>query len=205
MHNSLYVAYHFMSTCIVTMYTASHCCYLLLHTVQFTFVAVHRPVLLFVAKCYTVAVCWRHMPYSCYWFHTVCCHMLHSLLFVAMFRTVAIGAAYRAVYLCCRTPYSSIFITACHAVCYLLLHVPYSLLLVAMCHTVAIGAAYRAGYFFCHTPYSSIFVTTCHAVCYLLLQVPYSLLFVVTSAIQFAIQFTVRCHVPYSCYWCCIP
>ena len=152
MHNSLYVTYHFMSTCIVTMNTAFRCHYWLLHTVQFTFVAAHRPVCYFLphavqsaVTCHTVAICWRVpcslllLPHAmqlllvAYRAVCFCCHMLHSLLFVATCRTVAIGAAYHAV---CRTLYSLKFVATCRAVCYLLS------LSVAACRTVAICCHY---------------------------------------------------------------
>ena len=176
-HNSLYVAYHFMSTCIVTMYTAFCWRYWLLHTVQFTFVAACCPVcyllphatqLLFVGTCRAVCYLLPHaiqlllVAYSAVCF---CCHMLHSLLFVATCRTVAIGSAYRAVYFCCCTPYSSIFVAACHAVCYSLSHVPYGLLFIAV--------------ICCRMLYS----------CYFLLH-----------AIQLLFVATIYCRMPYSCY-----
>ena len=143
------------------MYAASHCCYLLLHTVQFTFVAVHRPVYF-------------------------CCQMLCSLPFVAMCRTVAIGAAYRAGYFFCHTPYSSVFIAACHAVYYSL---PCSVQSLLVLHTVqftsvatlrtvqysllhamqfAVQLAIRCCYLLPHAV-QLLCVNTCRIVCYLLL------------------------------------
>ena len=243
MHNSLYVAYHFMSTCIVTMYTASRCCCLLLHAVQFTFVAARHPVCYLLPNATQFAICCRmphgccllaphavrlllvsyhlllhaarfaircHVPCSCCWCCILCSlpllphsvqfnihyHMPCSLLFV-----VAVCYWWPCavqLLLVLHTVQVTSFATL-HTVQYSLLHamqfaicccMPYSLLFIAMFHTIAIGAAYRAVCFCCRTPYSSIFIAACHAVCYLLSHVPYSLLF--TAAIC--------CHVPYSCY-----
>ena len=146
------------------MYAASHCCYLLLHTMQFTFVAVHHPVYF-------------------------CCQMLRSLPFVAMCRTVAIGAAYRAGYFFCHTPYSSIFIAACHAVYYSL---PCSVQSLLVLHTVqftSVATLRTVQYSLLHAMQFASCCCKCHTV-------SHSLLLSAATCRTVAIY----CHMPYSCY-----
>ena len=140
MHNSLYVAYHFMSTCIVTMHTASRCCYLLLHTIQFTIcchiphscclLASHAIQLLLVsyhllphAAQYTICC---HVPYSCYWCCILCNLPLlpHSVQFNIHYRMpcgllfVVACAIQLAIHCCYQLPRAIhlLSIAACHTV-----------------------------------------------------------------------------------------
>ena len=109
----------------------------------------------------------------------VTCHCkLYSLLIVVKCRTV-----------CCRLPYSQLFVAACNVIPYLLSHAVQFFLHAMQLATYVCILQFAIC---CCMPYSLLFVVACLTICYLL---PHAVQFVICCRMPYNLVLAATCHI----------